>query len=101
MPSTASPDYLARLMVRVASEQRENCRKALAARGIATRLPYRLPSALDGTAFPQATRSAAELLELPLPARWSANDVALVASSIAPFCVATPAHQNTLSGALA
>ena len=101
MPSTASPDYLARLMVRVAPEQRENCRKALATRGIASRLPYRLPSALGCTAFPQATRSAAELLELPLPAKWSAKDVALVASIAAPFCVSAPSRHDTLSGALA
>lgn len=101
MPSTTGLDYLTRLLVRVIPEQRENCRKALAARGISSRLPYQLPSALDETAFPQATRSAADLLELPLSAKWSADEVVLVATIVAPFCASTPTHSNTFAGALA
>lgn len=95
------PDYLTRLMVRVAPEQREACRKALAALGIASRLPYRLPAALDGLAYPQATRSAVELLELPLPAHWSSDSIQLVARSVAPFCMGVPTTSTFFSGALA
>ncbi|MDO8450877.1 MAG: DegT/DnrJ/EryC1/StrS family aminotransferase [Rhodoferax sp.] len=92
LASAASPDYLARLMVRIVPEQREACRNALAAQGIASRLPYRLPAALDPLTCPQATRSAAELLELPLPAHWTADDIALLARSVAPFCVSETTH---------
>lgn len=101
LASTTSPDYLTRLMVRIVPEQRETCRNALAVRGIASRLPYRLPATLECGAFPQAKRSAAELLELPLPVHWSADDIALVAHSVAPFCVSARPRSNTLSGPLA
>jgi aminotransferase len=100
LTSTTSPDYLTRLMVRIVPEQREICREALAAQGIASRLPYRLPAMLDGRTCPQATRSAAELLELPLPALWAVDDIALVARSVAPFCVSAPTHSNPFSGTL-
>jgi dTDP-4-amino-4,6-dideoxygalactose transaminase len=101
LTSASNPDYLTRLMINVVPEQRENCRQALAARGIASRLPYRLPTSLDVRACPQAARSAAELLELPLPAKWSADEITLAAGLVAPFCAATPTQSNTVSGAIA
>jgi dTDP-4-amino-4,6-dideoxygalactose transaminase len=101
LTSPSSPDYLTRLMINVTPDQRENCRQALAARGIASRLPYRLPASLDAKACPQAVRSASELLELPLPAEWSADEITLVASSVAPFCATAPSISNTISGVAA
>ncbi len=92
LPATNRPDYLTRLMVRVVPEQRKQCREALAARGIASRLPYHLPASLAGSAFPLATRSASELLELPLPAVWAAADVDQAVRCVAPFCA--PARTN-------
>ena len=78
--------YLARLLVRIRPDVRERCRQALAAEGIASRLPYRLPASISETAYPQAALSAAELLELPLPACWTAQDIHLAARIVAPFC---------------
>lgn len=101
LTQSTPPDYLTRLLVRVMPEQRDACRKALSTLGIASRLPYRLPAALDGLAYPQATRSAAELLELPLPALWSTNSIAMVARSVAPFCTRALTPSTFFSGALA
>jgi dTDP-4-amino-4,6-dideoxygalactose transaminase len=98
LTSTENPDYLTRLMVKIVPEQRETCRNVLAANGIASRLPYRLPTALCGQTCPQATRSAAELLELPLPNRWSAEDIALVARCVAPFCALRQPVEPLFSG---
>jgi dTDP-4-amino-4,6-dideoxygalactose transaminase len=98
LTSTDNPDYLTRLMVRIAPEQRETCRNRLAASGIASRLPYRLPTALCSQTCPQATRSAAELLELPLPSRWSPDEIALVARCVAPFCALRQPVETLFSG---
>ena len=95
----AQPDYLARLMVRVHAEQREACRAALAVIGIASRLPYKLPAALTEQDCPQARRSAAELLELPLPAQWQAEDLTRAAQCLAHYG-AGQGH-TTQEGALA
>ena len=78
--------YLARLLVRIRPDARERCRQALTAENIASRLPYRLPASISETAYPQAALSAAELLELPLPACWTAQDIHLAARTVAPFC---------------
>lgn len=95
----AQPDYLARLMVRLRAEQREACRVSLAAIGIASRLPYKLPAALTGQDCPQARRSAAELLELPLPTQWQTEDLTRAAQCLARYG-AGQGH-TTQEGALA
>lgn len=92
-------DYLARLMVRLPAARRQACRDALAALGIATRLPYPLPAALPPGACPQARRLAAELLELPLPGRWQAADIDAAAQSLARFGAGT--EPTTQEGAMA
>ena len=95
----SNPDYLTRLMINVLPAQREHCRQALATHGIASRLPYRLPAVVDAKRFPQAALSAAELLELPLSTRWSADYVTQAASCASEFCSETPSHSNNYSGA--
>lgn len=82
--SGSDPTYLARLFVQVDPKSRDGCRLALAHAGIASRLPYRLPTELaEAIRCPNAVGSAASLLELPLPEYWTVKDIELAGHIVA------------------
>lgn len=87
--------YLARLMVRVPADRREGCRAVLRRLGVSTRLPYRLPAGVTPDTHPAACRAAAELLELPTPARLGAEEALCIARALAEVVTADTAALNS------
>ncbi len=82
--------FLARLMIRLDPADRQACRAALAASGIASRLPYRLAEGAVGATCPRAQNDAESLLELPLPASLTLVQVEHIASVLAAFTSPSP-----------
>jgi perosamine synthetase len=85
LKGTTQADYLARLLIRLPPDRRDECRAALAYAGFASRLPYRLAEGLHARDHPRAAHDARALLELPLPAGLVAQDVVRLARILAPY----------------
>lgn len=93
----AEPGYLARLLVRLPPERRDDCRAALARAGFASRLPYRLAEGISAQSHPHAAHAAKALLELPLPAHIGDRDMARLAQLLTPFGMPPPDRTEALS----
>lgn len=93
----AEPGYLARLLVRLPLDRRDECRAALARAGFASRLPYRLAEGVDARTHPNAAHDATALLELPLPAHVDDRDMVRLAQILTPFGMPTPDRTEVIS----
>ncbi len=88
--SSPEPDYLARLLIRLPPDQRDDCRAGLARAGFSSRLPYRLAEGADAHTHPHAALDARALLELPLPAHLDERDMVRLVQVLTPFGTPIP-----------